>query len=110
VYSSGICSGVENYDAVVMTVLTPSGINQQAIPTITVQPNPSMGSFIVTAPADWSHNTTELTLTNMVGQRVYAASYAAGEAINVMASLPAGNYLLTLTNGTQRTNTTITIH
>lgn len=110
VYSSGICSGVENYDAVVMTVLTPSGINQQAIPTITVQPNPSAGSFIVTTPADWSHNSTEITLTNMIGQRVHTSSYAAGEAIDVMASLPAGNYLLTLTNGTQRINTTITIH
>ncbi len=110
VYSSGICSGVENYDAVVITVLTPSGANIPVAQAIAVKPNPSAGSFSVTTPAEWHSMATELTLTNMVGQRVHAASYAAGEAILVTTSLPAGNYLLTLTNGTQRINTTITIH
>ena len=63
-----------------------------------VYPNPAKDQVNVRLAADFQANKTTATITNMAGQKV--ASFSSVDQINV-GNLPAGVYVLTLTDGTK---------
>lgn len=105
VTSGGICSGITNYNAVVITVLQPSGIAEIAAASLSLQPNPNNGSFVIAGlPAAWSAEEVSLVITNALGQRVYEhKQILTGNTLNVESALMAdGLYIATLNVGAHR--------
>lgn len=63
-----------------------------------VYPNPARDMVNVRLAADFNASKTTFTLTNMAGKQV--ATFASADQVNV-SNLPAGVYVLTITDGTK---------
>lgn len=75
-----------------------------------VFPNPSNGTFNIVLPE--TNNATDITLTDMLGHTVVTKNISANQTRNISFSennLPAGNYIITATNGENTFHKKITI-
>ncbi|GAA4460002.1 hypothetical protein GCM10023093_01920 [Nemorincola caseinilytica] len=106
VSSSGICNGITNYNAVVMTVVTPGNVAQTtASSTIRLMPNPNNGAFTISGiPTEMAEEEMTISITNMLGQRVYENTLNTGNqqvTIEMNNALPNGMYIVNLRTSTQ---------
>ncbi len=83
---------------VVVCDSTATGIASVAAPDahINVAPNPGTGHFTITLPFT-TNGMADVTLVNMLGEKVKTLSLPANRATEVGLSLPAGVYMLTAT-------------
>lgn len=106
VASSGICSGVTNFNSTIITVLAPGGVSQIETASVRLLPNPNNGSFAITGiPAAWASEDVTLIITNTLGQKVYERTQRpSGNTLQagIDGALPDGMYLATLKTGTGR--------
>lgn len=106
VSSSGVCSGITNYNSVVVTVLQPGGVNDIVTSSISLLPNPNNGSFVISGlPAAWQSQNVALVITNALGQKVYEQSQPTinnSLQVAIGTSLPNGTYIATLNAAGQR--------
>lgn len=107
VTSSGLCNGITNYNSVVMTVYPkgPTGITQAGgTSAIRLIPNPNYGQFTISGiPANMAQDELTITITNMLGQRVYERTMDKGTAnatIETDNSLANGMYIVNLRGNT----------
>lgn len=100
VTSGGICSGITNYNAIVMTVLHPSRINNLLISSLSLHPNPSNGTFVIGGlPAAWMSEEVSLIITNSLGQKVYERTHILmGNTLSVqdLPHIADGMYIATI--------------
>lgn len=105
-YTDAPCPTVDTAVSNAITVMISTGISSIKAGSLQVTPNPSKGAFQLKGQLAQAGTTAAISITNMIGQRVYQTSAPVMNGqINArisVASLPAGSYILRVASNGQQ--------
>jgi len=103
-------------NGITMVVGTPGGVNGiEEAGVISVMPNPNNGSFVIAGDASFAGEPVQITVMNMLGQKVYEhtsepASGTLHETVTLPAGTAAGVYLLSVKTSSQTATFHVTVN
>lgn len=112
VTGSGIC-GMQSFNSVIMKINTTGVTEVAASGNLTIQPNPTTGSFYIKGNA--ANDEMILSVVNMLGQEVYqdiitSQNGVVNKQVTLSNNLPAGIYILSVHAATGTTTFRITLN